>query len=137
MSYWGGAHAMFVVGSAILLRQGIIVLGAKLLTQNPDAARVSLGNFPQYIKTSYTHFNAGKRLGDFLDAVGLLNPMNQQFMRNQIAKLKPMDVTIVRDVGKNTIMEMGMLQKSGLYNMYTQISSDFTGIVNTFEPWIK
>jgi RHS repeat-associated protein len=134
MAAWGDSHGVVVIGGAVVLREGVIVVGTELLTNNPDAATVSLGNYPAYIKDGYTYFDAGKRLGDFLDAIGLLKPMNCQFMCNQMALEKPMEATITSlQPGVTTLMEMGMLQNSKLYTLlYTQISSDYTGIINIF-----
>ena len=133
MEVWGGAHIAFVAGTIIVTRQGFIMIGTQLATQNPNSPVVSLRNYPAYIKDGYTYFKMNPTFNKLLDAIGLAKPMNQQFITNQIAQAKNMEVTITSlQPGAGTLMEMGMLQNSGLYTMYTQTSPYYTGIINYF-----
>ena len=133
MEVWGGAHLALVAGTIIITRHGIIMIGTQLATQNPNSPVVSLGNNPAYTKDGYTFFKMNPTVYKVLDAIGLAKPMNQQFITNQIAQAKNMEVTITSlQPGAGTLMEMGMLQNSGLYTMYTQTSPYYTGIINYF-----
>ena len=135
MGAWGGAHIIGVAGLFLLTREAIIIAGANYFTNNPDAARVSIGNYPAYIKDGYTYFSGNNVIYKALDTIGLAQPMNKQFMLTQIEQAKPMDVIITSaQPGIYTVMEMAMLQASKLYTVSTQFSPDFTGIINIFTP---
>jgi hypothetical protein len=134
MGAWSGGHLAGITGIAILSWRALVVGLTQYYTKNPDAARVSLGNYPEYIRKGYTYLDGG-RLGNFLDSIGIWKPINVQFMQNQIAQLKPMEISIARDVGRYTFMEMQMLQNSNQYFLYTQ--TNFVNIVHFFEPWVR
>ena len=141
MSFWGGAHVMAAVGGAILLRQGIIVLGTQLATLNPNASTTSIGRFPQYINIAkangYTAFNLG-RFYTLLNALGLAKPMNQQFMSNQFSQGKDFVSSGVAEIGTGLEMETAMIQSSQLYvqlgNGWQSLSNFYS---NTVSWWLE
>ena len=133
MGFWGGAHLLGVTGATLLIREGIIIIGTELATKNPNAAVVSLGNYKAYIREGYTYFSMNPTVFKILNKVGLVNPMNQQFVYNQMAQGKNMEVTITSaQPGAYTLMEIAILQNSGLYSVYTQTSQYWTGYINYF-----
>jgi RHS repeat-associated protein len=120
MAVWIDGHIVLVAGTALLLRESVIIIGANLAAQNPNGTMVSIGNFgngvngyvEKGVERGYTYFNLGRWWGP-LNKVGLADPINRRFMQNQINQGKDVITTIITKPGPGTLMEMRMLSQSG------------------------
>lgn len=115
MGVWGGAHIVGAVGSGILVREGIIIVAAELVTKNPNAVAVSFCSNSAYKRLGYTYFDAGNRGWPILKVLGIAQKVNDQFTLNQISKAKDFAVTVVGRMGQGTAREIQILQESGKY----------------------
>ena len=123
MGAWFGSHILLGVGVGMLAWQAAIPLGAKLATQgDPDATWTMLGRYyseaDNYMveaeKTGAQYFNLGK-FYEPLNAIGLAEPINKQFIVNQMAEKMDFVVYGSEQVPTNLAMETTMIYDSGLY----------------------
>jgi hypothetical protein len=110
------------------------VIGAEIATKNPDGINTIIGGFPEY-KTfaqanGYTYFDLG-RWYNTLDKIRLANPMNTQFISNQIDQAKTF--LQVSTGGASTASEVAQILSSGLYTEMGAAWSSFTSIF-TYTP---
>jgi hypothetical protein len=126
-----------IIGGTILLRQGIIVIGTYLATENPDAATVSIGSFREYydkaVSNGYTAFDLGKSY-ELLNTIGLAKPMNSLFMSNQISQIKDFVGTSIENLTPGFSTEVSTIEGSG---MYQQIGSGWTNIANLWSSTVN
>jgi RHS repeat-associated protein len=132
--------ATYIVAAvALTWRPVIIWIGAELATQNPDGTYTIIGGYPKYEAyakaNGYTYFSLGDAYRP-LNALGLAEPINKQFISNQIAQAK--DFVQVSLGGKSTAMEVALITSKGLYTI-TELGSlsnswsNFTAIF-TYTP---
>lgn len=133
MEAWGGAHIVGAVGGILFVREGIILIGAQLATQNPDSPWTMLGRFADAtdnymaqansVEPKATYFDLGNSY-KYLDLIGLAKPMNQQFILNQISQEKDFVVYGTEEAETNLQMEINMITTSGLYTEYGDVAND-------------
>lgn len=120
MGIWVDAHIMLAAAGILIAGEAVIIIGAKLATQNPNGTMVSIGNFAngvndyvaRGIQRGYTYFDLGRLYGP-LNRLGLAKPINIRFMQNQINQGKEVITTILTKPGEGTKMEMEMLLRNG------------------------
>jgi len=128
---------MAVVGRG-LIKAGytaIVLIGAQLATQNPDGTYTIIGGYPKYEAyakaNGYTYFSLGDAYRP-LNALGLAEPINKQFILNQIAQAK--DFVQVSLGGSGTAMEVALIISKGSYTINELAKwSNFTAIF-TYTP---
>jgi RHS repeat-associated protein len=119
----GIADAMYAMYHAS--RATLISMVTAWATKNPDSPIVSLGSNGAYQNPRYTYFELPQRAYEALKTVGLEEPVNRQFVLNQIEQGKDFGVTVTGKMGLGTQLEIGMIKASELYNETVRSGFDF------------